>query len=88
MIVIGGDGVLNCTSPPSLPPAQISWTKNLAPLTGQRFQVLQNGSLMISEAETEDQGAYRCMATNAILGISRTSEPATVTTIGKSGMGM
>ena len=88
MIVIGGDGILNCISPPSLPPAQISWTKNSAPLTGQRFQVLHNGSLMISEAETGDQGAYRCTATNAILGISRSSELATVTTIGKSGMGM
>jgi hypothetical protein len=85
VIAIGRAGVLNCLSPPSLPPAQISWTKNFAQLpNNQRFTVLQNGSLMISGAELADQGVYYCTATNALLGISRTSQPAQVTTIGKS----
>ena len=83
VIAIGQAGVLNCLSPPSLPPAQISWTKSFAQLpNSQRFMVLQNGSLMISEAVHEDQGVYYCTATNALLGISRTSLPAQVTTIG------
>ena len=85
VIAIGGVGVLDCLSPPSLPPAQISWTKNFAQLpNSQRFTVLQNGSLMITGAELEDQGVYYCTATNTLLGISRTSQPAQVTTIGKS----
>ena len=85
VIAIGRVGVLNCLSPPSLPPAQISWTKNFSQLpNNQRFTVLQNGSLMITGAELEDQGIYYCTATNTLLGISRTSQPAQVTTIGKS----
>ena len=87
VIVIGQAGVLNCVSPPSLPPAQITWTKNFAGLpNNQRFMVLQNGSLRISEAELEDGGVYYCTATNALLGLSRTSQSAQVTTIGKRGM--
>ena len=83
VIAIGGAGILNCLSPPSLPPAQISWTKNFAQLSNdQRFMVLQNGSLAISGAVLEDQGVYYCTATNALLGVSRTSQPAQVTTIG------
>lgn len=85
--VIGTDGLLDCLSPPSLPPAQISWTRNFAQLTSQRFLVLQNGSLLISGAQLEDQGVYHCTATNTLLGISRTSQPASLTTIGKTGMG-
>ena len=83
VIAIGGAGILNCFSPPSLPPAQISWTKNFAQLSNdQRFMVLQNGSLAISGAVLEDQGVYYCTATNALLGVSRTSQPAQITTIG------
>lgn len=86
VIVLGQAGILNCLSPPSIPPAQISWTKNFAQLpNNQRFAVLQNGSLMISGAELEDQDVYYCTATNTLLGVSRTSQPAQVTTLGKSG---
>lgn len=87
VVVIGSDGLLNCLPPLSLPPAQISWTKNSAQLTGARFQVLQNGSLMISGVQLEDQDVYHCTATNLLLGVSRTSEPARVTTVGKTGVG-
>ena len=86
VVVIGSDGLLNCLPPLSLPPAQISWTKNTALLTGTRFRVLRNGSLMISGAQLEDQDVYHCTATNLLLGVSRTSEPARLTTIGKTGM--
>ena len=41
---------------------------------------------MIASAQHEDQGTYYCVATNALLGQSRTSQPAMVTTIGKTGM--
>lgn len=80
--VIGEIALLDCSSPPSIPSAVISWSRNFAQLNSPRYQVLQNGSLMISDVELGDHASYTCTATNPLLGASRTSRGATLTVIG------
>ncbi len=82
--IIGQDAVLECTPPLSLPPAVVSWSRDFAQLTSPRYQVLQNGSLLIMGVELSDQATYYCTATNALLGSSRTSRGAVLTAIGKA----
>lgn len=81
--IIGQDAVLDCISPHSIPPAVITWSRDFAQLSDSRFQVLQNGSLLISAVELSDQSTYYCTASNTLLGSSRTSRRAVLTTIGK-----
>ena len=49
-----------------------------------RYQILVNGSLLISDIALSDQALYHCTATNPISGVTRTSSPAQLTTIGTS----
>ncbi len=75
--------VLNCIPPTSIPIATITWTKNFAEISDPRFQILTNGSLQISGVLLSDEGDYHCTATNQVLGISRTSQGAELTVLGK-----
>ena len=79
----GEDSQIDCLPPLSTPAATISWTRNFSLLTDPRFQVLQNGSLFISDVRLTDQGSYHCIATNLLLGVSRTSRGVTLTVLGK-----
>ena len=80
--IIGQSSMIDCAPPPSTPPANITWSRDLVQLDSPRFLVLENGSLVISAVELSDQGTYRCMATNPVLGTTRTSREAAVTAIG------
>lgn len=79
--VIGQDALIDCLSPASTPPATITWSRDSALLSEPRYQVLQNGSLLVQEVELSDQATYLCTATNPILGTSRVSQGAMLTTI-------
>ena len=81
--IIGQDTILGCLSPPSLPPATISWSRDFAQLSDPRFQVQSNGNLLISALQLSDQDIYYCTATNTLLGTSRTSSGAVLTAIGQ-----
>lgn len=80
--VIGQDALIDCLSPPSTPPAAITWSRDSSLLSAPRYQVLQNGSLLVMEVELSDQTTYYCTATNPLLGTSRVSQGAVLTTIG------
>lgn len=82
--VIGRDVILDCAPPPSLPPAEVTWSRNFAQLSNSRYRVQENGSLLISAVELSDQDTYYCTATNTLLGLSRTSRGAILTAIGES----
>lgn len=81
--ILGEDSQIDCLPPLSTPAATVSWRKNSSLLNGPRFQVLQNGSLFISNVQLTDQGSYHCVATNLLLGVSRTSTGVTLTVLGK-----
>lgn len=81
--IIGEDVILNCTPPPSTPPAVITWTRDFSLLNDPRYQVQQNGSLLIRTVRLNDQSTYYCTATNPLLGTSRLSRGAVVTAIGE-----
>ncbi|KAM4676518.1 immunoglobulin superfamily DCC subclass member 4 isoform 2-T2 [Discoglossus pictus] len=50
-----------------LPPPEITWQKDQAPLPGNsRFLTLPSGILQISGVQEEDEGLYRCVATNTV----------------------
>ena len=79
----GSDTRLDCLPPDSIPTATISWTKNFAQLPSNRFRILGNGSLLISVTELSDHAPYHCVATNQVLGLSVTSNGATVYVLGR-----
>ncbi|XP_066283653.1 neuronal cell adhesion molecule-like isoform X3 [Branchiostoma lanceolatum] len=56
------DAQLHCLSFGS-PKPQITWYKEEL-LAGDRYQILSNGTLVIATVSTEDDGMYKCMATN------------------------
>ncbi|KAM4610533.1 cell adhesion molecule L1-like a isoform 2-T4 [Polymixia lowei] len=64
-VVHGGNVTMNCSVFGS-PLPSISWAKDETSKTieGERFSVLQNGSLRIISAEKEDSGDYLCFAIN------------------------
>ncbi|KAG8440765.1 hypothetical protein GDO86_006487 [Hymenochirus boettgeri] len=50
-----------------LPPPQITWQKNQDPIpTEPRFFTLPSGVLQISVVQKDDEGLYRCVATNEL----------------------
>lgn len=62
--VTGMVTTLRCTATGDPVPLQ-SWTRNGAAIVDSRFQVLANGvALQISDVREEDQGLYRCHASN------------------------
>ena len=81
--IIGQDAILNCTPPASSPPAVVTWSRDLSQLSDPRYQVQQNGSLLIRAVQLSDQSTYFCTATNPLLGTSRLSRGAVVTAIGE-----
>ena len=81
--IIGQDVLIACTSPPSVPPAVITWSRDFSQLSDPRYQVQQNGSLLIRAVALSDQATYYCTATNPLLGTSRLSRGAVLTTLGK-----
>lgn len=83
--VIGETATLECSAPPSTPPAEIRWSQDSRVISNPRFQVLGNGSLAISPVMFSDQGSYQCTATNTLLGIARRSQTAILTAIGNRG---
>ncbi|XP_078677374.1 neuronal cell adhesion molecule-like isoform X5 [Branchiostoma floridae x Branchiostoma belcheri] len=56
------DAQLDCLSFGS-PKPEITWYKEEL-LAGDRYQVLSNGTLVITTVSTEDDGQYKCMAIN------------------------
>lgn len=61
----------------SVPPAKIRWKKDEKVLpTNPRYTLLSTGVLLISEVESSDEGAYRCVATNTVLKKTRSSRDA------------
>ncbi|XP_024149497.1 neural cell adhesion molecule L1-like protein isoform X2 [Oryzias melastigma] len=63
-VILGNNILINC-SVFSSPPASISWMKEEAVLTGERFSAFDNNqSLKIMKAETSDSGKYECVAKN------------------------
>lgn len=81
--IIGQDTILDCAPPTSLPPAVITWSRDFSQLSDPRYQVQQNGSLLITALQLSDQATYHCTATNPVLGTSRLSRGAVVTAIGE-----
>ena len=59
--------MLNCSAR-GLPEPLITWTKNDEPLDldNARFQLLENGSLLIQDVMINDTGDYKCNATNEL----------------------
>ena len=82
--IIGRDVLIDCTPPLSVPPAIVTWSRDFAQLSDSRFQVQENGSLLISAVQLSDQAMYYCTATNQHLGSSRTSRGAVLTAIGET----
>ena len=66
-VILGQSVLLNCSAR-GLPEPLITWTKNDEPLDfdNARFQLLENGSLMIRDAMMNDTGDYKCSATNEL----------------------
>lgn len=82
--MIGQNVVMDCVAPRSVPPAVVSWSRDFAQLDSPRYQVLQNGSLVISEVELRDAVTYHCTATNSLSAATRTSRGAALTAIGRA----
>jgi hemicentin len=72
-VIVGDDAVIDCVPPLSAPPATVSWFRDSSLLTGDQFNVLTNGSLLISSVNLNNDGDYLCTATNQLLDITRTS---------------
>ena len=81
--LIGQTIILDCRAPFSIPPAEISWSRNSVQFNSSRYQVLQSGSLSISMVELGDAALYSCTATNNFLSSSASSRGATLSVIGK-----
>ena len=66
-ILLGQWVLLNCSAR-GLPEPLITWIKNDEPLDfdNARFQLLENGSLLIQDAMMNDTGDYKCSATNEL----------------------
>ncbi|XP_020560207.1 neural cell adhesion molecule L1-like protein isoform X3 [Oryzias latipes] len=63
-VILGDNIVINC-SVFSSPPASISWIKEEAVITGERFSTFDNNqSLKIINAEESDSGKYECVVKN------------------------
>lgn len=48
----------------SAPRAIVTWKKNGEPITGGRYELQDNGDLLIAELSITDSGTYECTATN------------------------
>lgn len=66
-VLIRQSVLLNCSAR-GLPEPVITWTKNDEPLNfnDPRFQLLENGSLLLEDAMMNDAGDYKCIATNEL----------------------
>ncbi|KAM3177450.1 hypothetical protein ACTXT7_004535 [Hymenolepis weldensis] len=69
--VEGTQVVLPCRSY-SAPKALVSWRKDGRPINGGRYQVMENGDLVIESGAVADTGVYECTATNPF-GVTKAS---------------
>jgi Immunoglobulin I-set domain len=62
--------VMHCTAS-GIPQPHISWSFNSEPLhESERVHIYDNGTLVIHQPEEEDEGNYKCEATNYLGTIS------------------
>ena len=81
--IVSEDVLLECSPPLSLPLAIVYWSKNSILVEGDRFNVLSNGSLSITEVEFSDEGQFICMANNTFLDITRSADAIQLSVYGK-----
>ncbi|KFQ35856.1 Neural cell adhesion molecule L1-like, partial [Merops nubicus] len=65
--VVGSSAFLHCDIFAS-PAADVRWTKDdsIEPLSTQRYELNENGTLEIKETQKEDSGSYACWAANSV----------------------
>ncbi|XP_077297600.1 uncharacterized protein LOC143919261 [Arctopsyche grandis] len=77
-----GDAMQLMCSIKSVPRANIVWEKNRSILSNdRRYYTFPSGSLLIINANLNDAGEYRCIATNNILNKTKYSSVATVSVL-------
>jgi peroxidase len=66
-VLLGESVLLNCSAR-GVPEPLITWTKNDEPLDfdNARFQLLENGSLLLQDVMMNDSGDYQCNANNEL----------------------
>ncbi|CAF1615709.1 unnamed protein product, partial [Didymodactylos carnosus] len=62
-VVEGADVTLECETF-GAPTPKVYWYKRDQVITGGRYAILEDGSLLIREASASDSGIYTCNATN------------------------
>ena len=64
-VAVGTNAVLECRGPKGSPEPRIRWKKGSEVLhVHGRIQVLDNGNLVIQDAQKDDSGMYTCIAIN------------------------
>ncbi|RXG61788.1 Peroxidasin-like protein, partial [Armadillidium vulgare] len=62
----GGQAELKCTAQ-GLPPPSITWKRDGSTVTNdQKYQISSDGSLIIDNVSSEDEGLYECSASNYV----------------------
>ncbi|KAB7496423.1 Peroxidasin-like protein, partial [Armadillidium nasatum] len=62
----GGQAELKCTAQ-GLPPPSITWKRDGSTVTNdQKYQISSDGSLLIDNVSSEDEGLYECSASNYV----------------------
>ena len=75
---------LRCLAPEAVPPAEVAWTRNGAPIEPKKepnFIISSEGHLLIVQARLADMGNYTCHADN-VAG-RRLSDTALLTVVGQ-----
>ena len=81
--ILGRNVSIPCDPPPSVPPANVTWTKNFFQLSRSRFVVAPDNRLLIYSVQLTDAGEYYCTATNPVSMVSRIGGPASLTVLSK-----
>ncbi|XP_071487948.1 roundabout homolog 2-like [Diadema antillarum] len=78
-LISGDSAVLVCTPPRGYPNPEVTWLKNdeLIEPDNIRVKIMADGNLMLKELRKDDEGVYKCRATN-VAG-EATSRAATLT---------
>ncbi|KAF4523674.1 hypothetical protein B566_EDAN006044 [Ephemera danica] len=85
MVLLEKQAEFRCLPPPAMPPAQVTWLRNGAPLRTPEPGLRVSGDghvLLVLSARLADAANYTCAAEN-IAG-KRVSDPATLTVYGKN----